>query len=272
MNDTPPANMIELSIPRPNIPTRNIIDAIDYAKSFGKLDAVSAEIASAEREELRQQKKLIEAQFKAVKQPLVQAGRALDALFSPYFNQCEEGIRLYDRLLADYSDAEKARQQEAQIRARESQRLEQERLAHEAAKREKQAQVEAEKLRAQALEAATSGNQNAASELERRADHAEIAGQQDVQQMIEQLQLTAPAPVEKANLPSGITSRQSWSDVEVHDLAELVCACAEGKQPMRYLLPNMTVLRQSAAALKEEFNVPGVKVYPRTIIAAKARK
>ena len=70
----------------------------------------------------------------------------------------------------------------------------------------------------------------------------------------------APVFVQKpAQKPSRLTAGRSVWSAEVVSLILLVKAVVEGKQPMNLLLPNQVALNQMATALKENFNVPGVR-------------
>lgn len=81
--------------------------------------------------------------------------------------------------------------------------------------------------------------------------------------------LDAPAPPTPIIVPAaftppppkaeGISFRTTYK-VEVTDLRALVVAVAAGTASLSYLQPNLVALNQSARALKEEFQVPGVRV------------
>lgn len=66
----------------------------------------------------------------------------------------------------------------------------------------------------------------------------------------------------------GISSRTKYVH-EVTDFEALVKAAATGLVPMEYLQPNDKVLAGIASALKDATHIPGVKVYPKSIIASR---
>jgi colicin import membrane protein len=125
-------------------------------------------------------------------------------------------------------------------------RREEQRKADEAARKEQ------EKLQAQAQRAAEKGKVEKAAELEQRA-------------------ATVVAPVIHREPPkvTGISAREVWK-AEVTDLAALVKAIAEGKAPLALVQANTTVVGQQARSLKQDFQVPGVKVWAERQIAAGA--
>lgn len=125
-------------------------------------------------------------------------------------------------------------------------RREEQRKADEAARKQQ------EKLQAQAQKAADSGKVEKAAELEQRA-------------------ATVVAPVIQREPPkvTGISSREVWK-AEVADLAALVKAVAEGKAPLALVQANDKVIGAQARSLKQDFVVPGVKVWSERQIAAGA--
>ena len=66
----------------------------------------------------------------------------------------------------------------------------------------------------------------------------------------------------------GISSRTQWKH-EVTNFKALVAAVAAGIVPIEYLQPNDKVLAGIASALKDATRIPGVKVYPKSIIASR---
>jgi len=268
MNDS---NLVELAIERPRLPLNGIRDVIAFGESFDVCDTSSAEIASAETNALAEQEKALKAMHDKVKRPILEAGREIDDLFRPAFELIRQARRVFADKLAAYIEAEKARELAEQIKAREVQRQEQERLAHEAAKREQESAEQAERLRAEAKRQADTGNATAALEFERRADQAESAGQQDAQQLIEQLQLTAPAQVAPADKPSGISTR-TLVEIECLDVGDTAVAIADGTVPAMALKHDVQWLRRHAIAMGDQFKVPGVKALWRTSVAARGKR
>jgi hypothetical protein len=116
-------------------------------------------------------------------------------------------------------------------------------------------------------------------EERRRLDEAaalerEAAATGDAELMEEAIALIA-APVEapvvhlERSTPkvAGIVTREVWKG-EVTDLLKLVKAAAENPQLLNLLIPNNTAVQQMAKALKGALNVPGIRVYAESQIAA----
>jgi chemotaxis protein histidine kinase CheA len=258
------SDMVQLAVPVPDLPTAEVSSLKEFASTFLIIDQSTADIAAAERNRMRDLIKAIEAERLAIKRPFMQALQLLDARFAAATDPLKQAVRMLDTALTRYIEAEELREREAAASAREAARVEQERIAKEAAQREQQAREEAERLRKAAQAEQAHGDSATASELERMATQAELAGQQDAQQMLEQS--TVPIPIATARAPSGITSRRGW-EWEGIDLMETVKAVADGRAPLKVLTWNGPLLQKMASALGEEFAVPGCKVNPSRTIA-----
>lgn len=271
MNDSVPTNLVEVSVTRPQLALSDVAQSITFAQSFDIVDDDSAEVAAEELRANMLRGKAVTAMHDTMTQPFKTALATIGGWFKPEIEKCAHAERLWKAKLARFHEAQQERARQEQIRLRELQRLEQQRLAREAAKREEEARAQAEKLREEAKQQEAAGNVTASAELERRADDAQIAGQQDAQQMVEQLYLTPATATDKAKLPSGLSSRQLWS-AEVFDLRALALACGEGKQPLSYVAAVMMQLDKTAAAQKDEMKVPGVRAIARTVIASRTKR
>lgn len=67
-----------------------------------------------------------------------------------------------------------------------------------------------------------------------------------------------PPPVIQVERAQGMHIRKTYKS-EVYDFLKLVQAVAAGEKSLDYLLPNQSKLDKQAAALGEEFNVPGCR-------------
>ncbi|KKK55451.1 hypothetical protein LCGC14_3074400, partial [marine sediment metagenome] len=74
-----------------------------------------------------------------------------------------------------------------------------------------------------------------------------------------------------AEAPAGAVHIRTTWHAEVTDLAELARACADGKQPIGLLQPDMAVLNQIARTLKHHLDIPGVKAVAEEGVAARAQ-
>lgn len=168
--------------------------------------------------------------------PLDDAKGRIMALFKPAGDRLARAETLIKAGMLAFSREEERRRQEAEAEARAA------------------AEREAAALRRQAETARRRGNEDKAEDLEDRA-------------------ASVPVPIVTAAKPnvSGVATRTTWR-AEVADLRELVQACADGRQPLSLLEPNMSILNAQARALKRELAIPGVRAVPEEGIAARAER
>lgn len=173
---------------------------------------------------------------------------------------------------AEEAEREKARQAEnARLKAERD-------VADAQARGDREARVKAEKEaqeaheRAAAAEKAANNAKAAADKLETRAASTEQRGAERAE-MLQQQAASVVAPTVQVDVPQvkGLSSREVWTH-EVSNLDLLIDAVIAGKAPRTYLMANDTVLAAMAKALKNQFNVPGVKAFPKTITASKATR
>ena len=178
---------------------------------------------------------------------MIQGAKALeDAIFAERDPVCKETHALWkkqvarrDSALAPLQDARKIIKQKCIAYDSEMERIrqaEERRLQEEARKR-----AEEEALSAAAQAEAEGDKETAEAILEAPLDVAPVS-----------VPKSSPAP---SRLTAG---REIWS-AEVTNLMALVKAVAEGKQPIAYLLPNMTALNGQAKSLKQHMAIPGTK-------------
>ena len=172
-------NLVELAVPTPALPTLQASQVGLFAESFVIDSPLAAELAAAEHNDLRDQIKLIKEQHDKLKRPVLDAGRAIDEFFRPVLTTLEQASQAWKNKLAAYEDARRQKEQEADRKAREVERVERERIAQQAAELERRGIEDARRMREAAIEANAKGHATAAAELEQRAAQAEIAGQQD---------------------------------------------------------------------------------------------
>lgn len=267
MNDTP----VAFSLPVPSLPTRQITDMVAFAQMIEVNDADSAEVSAAELNAAREIEKAAQAELEEWLKPLRVLEQKAREQYRPIIQGARHAAQLHDRKLGFYQQRQQDKVRQLEMQAREAARQEQERLAHEAAAREDEARQQAERLREQAEAQAQAGNVTGAAELANRALQAEIAGQQDAQQLVEQLQLTAPEPVATAPKPAGVTFRKVIDEIVCDDVAETALAVSEGKVSKRAIKHDLVWLRQHAVSMGDEFNVPGVRVVWRTATAVRRK-
>ena len=70
--------------------------------------------------------------------------------------------------------------------------------------------------------------------------------------------------------PEGISTSDKWT-AEVVDVYELMAAIISNEAPTDAMIPNQKRLDEMARALREGFNVPGVKAVRKTVVRATTR-
>lgn len=138
-------------------------------------------------------------------------------------------------------------QEQERIRKAEEERLRQEAIQAEMKRR--QEEVERKMADAEALEAA-----GAKEESEQLINEA-------IQAKEEPVMVEVKAPETPKVVMTGVVAKKYW-DFEIID---------EGKIPREYLIPDMTKIGGIVRALKEKANIPGVRVYQRSSLAATGR-
>lgn len=261
-------NLVELTVSRTALPTQNVEEMISDIVLTDCTNQLGAELITSARNRLAEFEKQAQTEHDKMKRPILDAGKAVDAYWRPIRTRINEGKMAADKKLTTYLQAEQRKRDALEMKAREDARAEQERLAHEAAAREAQAQLEAERLRREAEQLNQNGNSAAAAELTKRAEQAEMAGAQDSQLLIEQIQQTIPLEVPEAYKPDGITTVTTWEGV-CEDLQELARACVEGRAPWTLLTHVQPELNRLAGALQGEFRVPGCSARQKTHIRRK---
>lgn len=261
-------NVVEITVTAPAMPMIEVQDRLSLAETFVVSDEFTLEVASAEYTAARQQYDALDALRMKVKRPILDAGKELDALFKPALEKLETAAQRWSGKIGAHMQAEKRRHEQEAAKQREAARAEQERLTAEAAQREAAAHAEALRLRKQAQDETQAGNSGAASELVARADQAELAGAQDAQLLLEQVQQTIPLPVPAPHKPTGVAAVQDYP-VEYIDLEATIAAVHAGTAPRNVLTWDRKVVQQMADALKDQFKLPGCNVLPTTRIRRK---
>lgn len=101
-------------------------------------------------------------------------------------------------------------------------------------------------------------------------DQARIIAAQEAQALIDQ-SMFVPTPIIAAEVKkvSGMTQTHTF-EAELIDKMELIKAIASGQIPDVYVDVNMSLLNKQAKALKEQLNIPGVKVVKKTGISQRS--
>lgn len=248
--------------------------------SAGDLLIDSADMASIAGDELREVKglqKMVEAQRVSITGPLNAAVKGVNDLFrapAEWLVQAENSIK---RSLLAYQTKVEAEAREAKRKAdaeaaAERKRLDDIRIAAEAAQRAAEA---AATLAAEELEAATEAGDTVAAEAASVAVMQHTETMLDAQDAAENAVLTAavvtftPAVVAPAKI-QGISGRVNYT-ASVTDLMELVKAVAAGTAPVQCLMADEKFLGAQARAFKTAGPLfPGVTCNAERSISARA--
>jgi hypothetical protein len=80
--------------------------------------------------------------------------------------------------------------------------------------------------------------------------------------------IVQPIEVEPTYDPGGVSARKKWSG-EVVDLLALIKFVAKNKQFLYLLEANQTEVNKLARSMRENMDIPGVKIVKETVIASK---
>lgn len=269
------SNLVELTVASPSKSMANIEDLELFARTFEVVDEATADMAAAALNDLAAFAKAAKKEHAEMKDPILKAGRKVDAYWKPIIKQAEDAAdmlrdRIKARLLKQQREYDRA-QQEARAQAR----LEQERLTLEAAAREQAGRADAKRLRDRAQELEAAGNKTAAAELRSSAVRAEMGAQQDAQELTEQAAHASALPVVEPYKPAGISARKrwTWEPVSVEETVKALCPVChpERRYPMSVLTHDGSVIGAMVRAQRDEFSIPGIATRPETDIAATGR-
>lgn len=206
----------------------------------------SPEMATAAAEELgsikAKQKKLDEVRL-SMTRPLDEAKKRIMDLFRGPQDLLAKAETTIKAAIGTYQAEERRKAEEARRAAEEAARQERERL-----EAERKAAEEAAKA------AAAAGDEEAAAAAQAQA--VVLAAEAEV---VEHL---APAVVEQPTKLAGIATRQDW-DFEIVDEAAI---------PREFLVVDEKKVRAYVKAMKSDAKIPGVRVFAKEVIAARAAK
>ena len=174
-----------------------------------------------------------------------------------------EADKAYSRAMGAYEqEQERLRREAAERDRRERERLEAEERARVAAEQARLLKEEEDRRLAEAGAAEARGDTETAARIIEAPIAPPVVAARPV--------FVPVAPAPPRPVAAGVSFRDNWS-AEVDDLAALVraiagecptCRCTSphvGSQPITLVAATMPALNQMARALKEAFNVPGVR-------------
>lgn len=140
-----------------------------------------------------------------------------------------------------------------------------EKLSAYKTEQERLAQIERERLRAEAIKAQEEAKLMAAEEADKSGDH----------QRADAI-LGAPVIAPVASMPEtvkveGMSFRETWKVDPVIDLMKLVQGVASGQIPLIAVQANIPFLNQVARSMKGLMNYPGVKAVCEKVVATRTK-
>lgn len=251
---------------------RMLADASDYV-----ID--SQELYEAAAQDLQRVKALaasVEATRVSITGPLHAAKVAVDNLFKgpkTFLDQAEQKLK---GAMLTWSEEQERIRREEQRKAEEARRAEQARLEQQRREQEEEArrrEEEAQRLEAEARAAAAAGDNRKALELEQQAQTeasaaADAAAEAHSTAVTAQV-ITMPVEVAAPQKVSGI-STSTTVDFQVSDLHALVKHIAEHKELLNLVCADSVKLRAYVRGVGLNCQLPGVRVFPKKTIAARA--
>lgn len=238
----------------------------------------------------------VEEQRFAITRPMDAAKKAVMDFFRPFADRLGDAERHVKKAMVDYKTeqdriAQEAARKEREKAEKEAARLreeariadekaaakERDRLAELQRKEDERAAEEAERLAAERAAAKTEEDEKRAQEQEAAAEkrrqeeqdrlHQERLDAEAAQrertaraETLEQRAETATtAPTVHAPKVKGVSTRKVWK-FEIID---------QGKIPREYLVPNTTAIGGVVRALKNNTNIPGIRVYAEDVVSAR---
>ena len=270
-------------------PVKSAQQAVVMAQTYQIDCAEMATAAAMDLGDIKRKMAALEKSRKAMKEPILAAGRAVEEFFKGPMSFLEKAEAILKRQLADWdtkqrrlADANRKAAEEAAASERARLRAEAEatRAAAIAAERKAaeemaamQAEADAKMLEAmQANDAAAMARvseEAAENERKQAAQEAEAAALADQVRAAEAAAMLITAPVVVIEKTAGIQYRDKWV-AEVTDKGKLIAACVAGTAPIGLLLIDETMLRKMAEAQKGELRLPGVEVRSEKVVVARS--
>lgn len=300
------AEVQALSLPDTDAINRNANAALRMASSFVIECKDDYELAAEELKSIKTKINTLEAKRKTIADPLYKAWNALNALFKAPMEALKSAESTLKHAMIAYAseqerlaeiarlEAEKlaaAERKKIEDAAKELERLalmERQRLAKIESDRMAEAQAEQDRLAADAMAAAAAGNAAAAAEAERLANEAfersELAAAQAAQ-VAEQAQEAAACEIASLQMTAAVTTAPVLNftkakasgtsiskslDYQVTDKMALIKHIAAHPDLLNLLIPDDVKLRAYVRGLGMNTNLPGVSVFEKKTMSARA--
>lgn len=236
--------------------------ALSFIEGMQIVTADDYQLGADELQGIKARWKALEEQRTSITGPINNALRAVNALFKGPQDLLERAEWMIKGKLIGYDNEQKRIAAERQRLLDEAARLERERQAAEAERLRK----EAEAAQAAAAKAAAAGNaQQAAIEADKaQRAQAESQAATNVAQMV-----IAPTVAPAVGKVKGL-STAATIDFEVTSLHDLAAHIVAHPELINLLLPNETALRAYVRGIGAACKLPGVRVFERDVMRARA--
>ena len=295
-----------LSIPDVAVMVRSADSALRMAQTFVIANEDDYQLAGEELAAVKGRINKLEATRTGITGPMNKALDAINALFKgpmtvlksaeaslktsmlAYHEEQERKAAEARRVAEAAAEAERQRIAEEARKVEQAAAAERQRIADEAAKVAAAARAEQDRLAQEAAAAAAAGNAAAAAEAERAAEASRLQAELDAQQakqrdqeaeqrasetaaaMRTQMAVTSAPVTDIGSAKAKGTSVKVTVDYEVTSLISLVKHIAENPALINLVMEDSVKLRAYVRGLGLNANLPGVRVFNKNTMSAKA--
>lgn len=257
---------INLDLPDSNALSRETQGELGMARTMVINSPQMFELAATDLKRIKARIVALEETRKAITRPLDEAKSNVMELFRIPVETLKSAEGALKQSMLTYTQEQQRIAAEQQRLVEEAARKERERMAAEARRLEQEAAVAA----AEAAQAASQQDTDpiAAIEAEQRTERA-AALQMEAQAVAATAEMiVAPKVDVAAPVVKGISTRKTYT-AEVVDIVALCRHIAEHPEHQNLVKADTTALKQMATALKENMNIPGVKLVINESLAAR---
>jgi hypothetical protein len=260
-----PERLVELAIARPdNTAETTASAALSAANARTITTADDYTAAAAELQAIKAKWKQIEAQRKELIEPVDEQRKRVMNFFRKPLEFLEQAEQIIKGKIAGYQREQERLRLEEQRIANEKARKEREAIEAAARETERKAREKAEADRKAAAAAEAEGRAAEAAKLNARADRTESKAAEKAT-VLEQQAASVVAPVVQREPPkvAGLKTREVW-DYEIVDRSAIPLTTD-------YYTLDEKKIRDRVKSLKGDANIPGVRVFPDKSIASGSR-
>lgn len=251
---------------------RELANAADFTVDSDDM----LELAGEDLRRVMTLKKNVEEQRTSITGPLNQAVKAVNDLFRAPAQYLADAEKALKGSMLTYTTEQQRLADEARRKAEEIARAERERLAAEQRRQEQAAREASEAAARKAQEAAdlaSKGDAEAAAAAQQQAQEqaqaAELANAEAQATAMTAAVVSMPVAVAAPARVTGISTSKSM-DYEVEDLHALVCHVAAHPELITLLMTDSVKLRAQVRATGMNTKLPGVRVFQKSTMSARA--